>query len=230
MGLKVLSLENDLVAALEKETTFNEHIKTESFVTRVVHKSLRFLIKKIGFMPPAVFFEKEDIDYKVVHKLLEHPELLDAILTWIEDIDYSVLPQLKEAKQVFEKIQKPRQRDAKLYRAFNINSGQQALGLEKNNKGVKPGEKFTFLVDKPMSFSSYHDVSKVYGDVVVTVNYSKEDKRMLHITNEIFAATIMHSAKMREVDDVFIDGKMYSYFESVFLPDGKSLEFTLMNK
>lgn len=232
MSLKVLSLDADpaWIAALEKEDTFENDIKTKSFKERLIQKALRFLVKKLGAAPPAAFFEYSDIDPKVVQQLLDHPKHLDAVLRWIESIDYSVLPQLRDAKKVFERVQKPKQRDSKLYRAFDIHSGQQNLGLDRDNKNVKPGEKFTYLVDKPMSFSSYHEVSKVYGKVMVTVDYSREDKRMFHITNEIFIACIMHAEKLDEVEDAFINGRMYSYFESVFLPDGKSLEFTLVAK
>lgn len=235
MGLKILKIDgynptNSLRVALEKEDSFSNDIKSKSFVERFTQKALRYLIKKLGAAVPVMYFEYEDIDPKVVQQLLAHPELLEAVIKWIEEIDYSVLPKLVEAKKVFERIQRPKRRDSKLYRSFDLNSGQQTLGLDKENKNVKVGERFNFLPDRPLSFSAHHATTSTYGKNIVSIDYSKEDKRIFHITNEIFVAAIMHAEKFDKVEDAFVNGKMYSYFESVFLPDGKSLEFTLMSK
>lgn len=229
MGLKVLSLENDLVAALEKEDTFDNMVKSKGIMGKIFWRSVKFLVGRIGFMP-TMYFEREDLDDKVVYALLKHPKLLASVVKWIEEVDYSVVPDLREAKKVFERIQKPKKRDSKLYRAFNIKGDQQSLGLGNENKDVKPGEKFTWLVDKPLSFSSYDHVTQVYGKVRVTVDYAKEDKRMFHITNEILMAAIMSEEGATDIDASFQSERMFCYFESIFLPDGKSLEFTLQNK
>jgi hypothetical protein len=231
MGLKILSLdEGSTGLGLEKEDSFNNFVNSKTLFGRFKWRAIKFLVERIGFMP-YMYFEREDINEAVVKKLLKHPEHLTAVLKWVEEIDHSVLPLLQEAKVLFEKIQKPKKRDSKLYRAFKIVGDQHTLGLDKKALAeLHPGDTIEYTVNKPLSFSSYKEVTKAYGNVAVSVDYAKEDKRMFHITNEILIAAFMVADEATEIDQSFISERIFSYFESVFLPDGEPMTFTLLHK
>jgi hypothetical protein len=215
---------------LEREDTFNNFLKEKSLYRRFLWRGLEFLVNRIGYMPYA-YFEREDVDEEIVQKLLKHERHLNAICKWIEDIDQEQLPMLREAKKLFEAIQKPKKRDNRLYRGLNLSFYEKLQGAEKSLYSMRIGETFAATPDKAMSFSSFSDVSKAYGNVIVTVNYDRESKRMLHITNEVMVAMNMSDPEAPQtIDEVFAPGRRFSYFESVFLPDGKPLEFTLLKK
>lgn len=249
--MKILDLENpqNFGLGLERETKFEEFIKTKTFIARWLWRSAEFLVNKIGYMP-YVFFEKEDLDQKAIEKLQQHPELLDVIYQWIENNDKSLLDDLKKAKKVFEHIQQPKRRDKFLYRGFGISSGQIVHGLDRPTLfDMDIGDKFEDTPNKPVSFSAYEEVAKAYGNIIVTVDYASVNKRMLHITNEVLIATAMMVDRRNGLDEKAINqayginghyfsaiglsasqGRYFSYFESVFLPDDKPLEFTLFKK
>lgn len=220
MGLKVLQL------GLEREGTWDDHKKSKGLFGRFLLKIAEVLISKLAYIPHH-YFEKEDVDEDVVREMMKHPELLDAVMKWIEEIDYSQLPKLREAKKVFEAIQKPRTREL-LYRGFKMANGQQQLGLSKEGLAtLSPGDEFKFVPTNLMSFTFQKAVTTPYGNVVVSVNYAKEKNRMFHITNEIMMACFMHVDKLTEFEDSY---RVFSYAESVFLPDSKPLTFTLLQK
>lgn len=215
---------------LEKEATFKEMVKNASFFGKIGWGAVRFLVKRIGYMP-EVYFEKEDVDEDVVKKLLKHPELLRAVQKWIEDTDYKLVPELKKAKKVFEAIHRPKKRGNILYRGFRMDIGQQTHGLGEKLKEMKEGDKFTDTPEKLTSFSSYKETTHTFGNVIVSIDYGKEDHRLFHITNEIMVAYMMLDEAGDDIDAVFPKtGKVFGYFESVLIPDGKPLEMTLVAK
>jgi hypothetical protein len=215
--------------ALEKEGTFEELLKQKTFFGRIGLRFVKHLVNHIGYMP-SIYFEKEDVDRDVVHALLAYPDLLIAVAKWIENNDYSQMPQLREAKKVFDRIHHPKKRGNQLYRGFNLDTGQQHHGLKGKLDELKPGEKFKDIPEKLTSFSSYSETTKAYGTVMVSVDYAKEDKRMFHITNEVMVAYFMNEDGAKDFDKWFTGDRIFSYFESVFIPDGKPLEFTLVHK
>lgn len=246
--MNIIDLENPqgFGLGLEKETKFEEFVKTKTFIARWLWRSAEFLVNKLGYMP-YVFFEKENLDRKVIDQLLQHPDLLDVIYQWVENNDKSLIDDLKKAKKVFERIQQPKRRSKVLYRGFGISSGQMVHGLDRPTLfDMKVGEKFEDTPSKPVSFSAFEEVAKAYGNIIVTVDYAREDKRMLHITNEILIATAMMVDRRNGLPENLIEqaygingnyfaasgltGRFFSYFESIFLPDGKPLEFTVFEK
>lgn len=246
--MKIIDLGNtaNFGLGLERETKFEEFVKTKTFIARWLWRSAEFLVNKLGYMP-YVFFEKEDLDRKVIDQLLQHPELLDVIYQWVENNDKSLIDDLKQAKKVFERIQQPKRRDKLLYRGFSISSGQMVHGLDRPKLfDMDIGEEFVDTPRKPVSFSAYEEVAKAYGNIIVTVDYAAEYKRMLHITNEVLIATAMMVDRRNGLPENMIEqaygingnyfatsgltGRFFSYFESIFLPDGKPLEFTVRVK
>lgn len=231
MPLKIIDLNSPHFGlGLEREDTFDNFVKEKPLLRRFLWRSLEVLVNRIGYMP-YVYFEREDVDEEVIQKLLKYPKHLNAVLIWISEIDQEQLPMLREAKKIFDSIHKAKRRDSKLYRGLNLAFYEKLHGVDKRLFSMRVGETFRVIPDRLISFSSYNEVTKAYGSIVVTVDYAREEKRMLHITNEVLVAALMCDPDFpTTIDEVFKSGRMFSYFESVFLPDGKPLEFTLLRK
>ena len=212
--------------SLEKEATFDEVYKKSSWMKKIGFK----LVSLFGYMPDLAF-QKEDVDMAVVEKMLQHQDLLQVVSNWISDTDYSLLPKLQEAKKVFEAIQKPKSHPI-LYRGFKINPGQQNSGIAERYKQMKPGDKWDNTPENPMSFSWHQGTCRAYGDIIVSVNYARMASRCLHITNEMIAA-MFHLDMEGNLDPEYemkAEAYIFTYAESVFLPDGKPIQFTLVSK
>ncbi len=232
--MKLLNLNslNGFGLGLEEltEPTFAEFTQTKTVLSRHMWRSAKFLMEKLGYVP-YVFFKQCELDIPAIEEMLKHPELLKVIHDWIENNNKGQLPSLIEAKKVFEKIQKPPKHSDVLYRGFQTSSGQQTHGLDRAALfDMSVGEKFTDTPGRAVSFSSNKEVARAYGNIIVTVNYAEEQKRMFHITNEVLVAAFMNADGDTEVVDTLKDEKLFSYFESIFLPDEKPLEFTLLEK
>lgn len=219
--------ERDLPAvALEKEATLDEVYRNSGWMKKISFK----LVSLFGYMPDLAF-QKEDVDMKAVEQMLRHKDLLHAVSEWIADTDYKLLPKLHEAKKVFEAIKKPKGHPI-LYRGFKINPGQQNTGIAERYKQMKPGEKWPFTPENPMSFSWHQGTCRAYGDIIVSANYGALANRCLHITNEMVAA-MFHLDFNGDIDpnyEMKAEAYIFTYAESVFLPDGKPIEFTLVSK
>jgi hypothetical protein len=223
VALEALVLEE---LALEKEATFDEVYKKSGWMKKIGMK----LVSLFGYVPDLAF-QKEDVDMHVVQQILQHKELLQAVSDWISDTNYELLPKLHEAKKVFEAIQRPKPHPI-LYRGFKINPGQQNSGIAERYKQMKPGDKWQHTPDKPMSFSWHQGTTRAYGDIIVSANYNALAKRCLHITNEMVAA-LFHLDLDGNIDpnyEMKAEAYIFTYAESVFLPDGKPIEFTLVSK
>jgi hypothetical protein len=212
--------------ALEKEATFDDVYKNSNWKKKILFK----LISLFGYLPDLAF-QKEDLDMHVVEQLTKHVELLKAVESWISDTDYSLLPKLVEAKKVFEAIQRPKTHPV-LYRGFKINAGQQNSGVKERYKKMQLGEKWEFTPDKPLSFSWHQGTTRAYGNIIVSAN-GHLAQRCLNITHEVVAAMLHTDPWDNKVDEDFkLDEQAhyFTYAESVFLPDGKPIEFTLVSK
>jgi hypothetical protein len=232
--MKLLDLDNrtGFGLGLEEltEPAFAEFAQADTVLTRHMWRAAKFLSDKLGYMP-YVFFQQGSLNTDVVEGLLEHPKLLNTIHDWIENNNKGLLPELIEAKKVFEGIQKPPKCSNVLYRGFQTSSGQQTHGLDRMAIfDMLVGEKFSDTPARAVSFSSDKEVAHAYGNIIVTTSYAKEQSRMLHITNEVLLATFMNADGLTEMDDKLRNVRMFSYFESIFLPDGNPLEFTLLEK
>lgn len=229
MGLKVLEIvgynpTSSLKVALEKEETYQDIYNSKSTFGKLLMK----LISRIRY-DPQVTFQKEDVDEEVIYKLLKHIDLLDVVEKWMYSADSNLLSQLLQAKKEFEKIQTPPNRK-KLYRGFSLkNSGQQHLGLNSKEdlKNLKIGDTWSFTPDKPISFTFHQATAEDFGDVIVGIDFYKEKNRMFHITNEIVVAFLAREAKDFYISDKI---KIPTYGESIFLPDLKPLQVTLISK
>lgn len=206
---------------LEKEASFDEVYKESKWKKKILMR----LIKLFGYTPQLAF-QKEDVNLEIVDEMLKHPELLKAVDQWISETDYGLLDKLKEAKEVFEKIQPPANHQA-LYRGFTINVGQQNSGLTEHYKKSQPGFKWSYVPEKPMSFSWHKGTTTVYGNIIVSAGYQKIASRCLHITHEMIMAMFKMDDENWDPEENFY---MFTYAESVFLPDGKPIEFTLVSK
>lgn len=226
--MKLINLDDPTFGlGLEKEAVLEELLDSQGVFGRFAWKMMGCMIKRVGFMP-TMYFEREDVDEDVVRELMKYPDYLHAVMHWVENGDYKQVEQIRQAKKVFDRIYHPKKRDSLLYRGFSLGGGQQNLGLtDEALSTMNPGEEFTFLPDKLLSFSQYREITKSYGNVIVTIDCEREDNRVFHISNEVLVAAFMEQS----TDKVFRNEYRYfSYFESVFLPDGQPLKFKLLHK
>lgn len=211
--------------SLEKQATFDEVYKESGWKKKIGMK----LVALFGYTPDLAF-QKEDVDMAVVEKMLQHKELLQVVSDWISDTNYDLLPKLREAKRVFESIQRPKGHPI-LYRGFKINVGQQNSGIADRYKKMQVGNKWQYMPDKPMSFSWHQGTTRAYGNIIVSAPGGLM-KRCLNITNEMVAA-LFHLDFDGNIDpnyEMKAEAYIFTYAESVFLPDGKPIEFTLVDK
>jgi hypothetical protein len=201
--------------SLEKEVAYDETYQSKG----TFGKMLMWLAGRAKYFP-QVTFQKEDIDEHAVREMIKHSELLGAVERWITHTDPAMVPQLREAKRVFEAIQTPKPRNM-LYRGFPSSN----RGPEEGFKTLSIGEKFSYIPEKPLSFTFNQGTSEDFGDLIVGVKYAHEESRMFHITNEIVIAYLVRHMKDFELHDT---ADFPTFGESVFLPDGKPLEMTLI--
>ena len=206
--------------SFEKEANFAEVYKAANWKKKIL---LRF-VQLFGYSP-QLSFQKEDVDMKIVEKMLKHKDLLTAVDKWIWETDYKLLEQLQVAKKVFGTIQKPPTHQY-LYRGFSIDSGQQNTGIDEKYKKIKIGDKWSYTPDNPMSFSWHKGTTSAYGNIIVSADYTAISKRCLHITHEMIYALFAMDGNWNPTDDFYIS----TYAESVLLPDGKPIEITLVSK
>lgn len=202
--------------ALEKEESYDEIYQSKGTLGKLLMK----LLGRLRYLP-QVTFQKEDIDEVAVGEIMKHKDLLTAVERWITETDYSLLPKLREAKRVFEVIQPPKQRGT-LYRGFPSKN----TGPEEGFKTIDIGQTYSYVPTKMMSFSFNRGTSEDFGDVIVGVEFEHEQHRMLHITNEIVMAYLV-----RHVPNFMIReaAKFPTFGESVFLPDNRPLNLTLVS-
>lgn len=206
--------------SLEKEATYDEVYKSSGWKKKLIFR----LVNLFGFIPDLAF-QKTDVDMKIVEKILRHKDLLKAVEEWIEDCNYQLLPQLQEAKKVFEAIQKPPVHSL-LYRGFKIDTGQQNSLVDQHYKKMQVGARWEYTPDKPMSFSWHKGNTGSFGNIIVSAEGAKLTNRCLHLTHEVVMALLQMEGDWTPEDELYI----FTEAESVFLPDGKPIEFTLVKK
>lgn len=117
----------------EKSFTVQE-VSMEEVMLRSQRKDTlgrRILIRALGMVAyvPELTYELDDVDRKIVDKMLRYPELLKAIDDWISVPDQELLLQLREAARVFTPLQR-RFNYPKLFRGFDPKSIlQDTMGL-----------------------------------------------------------------------------------------------------
>lgn len=189
------------------------------------------LLKVAGLMMaiPKATFDREDVDPKVVEKLLKYPDLLDVIASWIDSPQQELLPDLIKAHKVLSPLI-PRSKAKKLYRGFKLQgTGQQALGLQvkgffkKKPSNFQIGSQMEYVTDKAVSFSEFESTATVFGNAVVSIDYNRYARRLLNIDPNISFAIEYKSypeeAKQR---------KFFLYYgEMVLLPSPEPIVFTI---
>lgn len=194
----------------------------------------RILIRALGLLAyiPELTFDKEDVDMKIVQRMLKYPELLKAIDSWIEVPDQKLVAQLYEAQRVFGPMQK-KTNHGKLYRGFDPRSIlQDTMGLQsKGWFGPKPsefqvGDKFSYVTERALSFTHHEGTASVFGGVVVCIDQNRYRGQLLEISPELCYA-IMYG------DDEESSNKppyYVTYGELVLLPNKKPVEFKVVSR
>lgn len=222
-----IALEHDAIS-LEEIMPLKDRLKDQKLKVRLLTK----LANVFGFVPQYTF-EDSDIDFKLVEKYLKHKDLLKVIDEWVWNTNHDLLPLLKKAKKTFDTFDKSKVYP-KYYRGFNLGTGQQDLNLSvkgwfgpKIRKDVKVGDKLKFIPDKPLSFTHHRPDADNFGKIIISINGPSNNSRLLHITNEcIVALMIMDDPDYRSKR---LTSYYVTYAESVLLPDGNPIEFTVEN-
>lgn len=215
-----------------------DQIALESVMLRSERKDTllrKVLIRALGLFAyiPELTYEKEDVDYKVVEKMLRHPELLNAVGDWIFEPSQELVPKLQEAARVFTPLQK-RLGYTKIYRGFNPKSIEQdTMGLQRKGWfGPKPadfkvGDKFSYVTERALSFTYHEGTASVFGGVVVSIDPRRYSGHLLSIDLELSQAIAL------AVDSDFDQSKLpyfVTYGELVLLPSKRPVEFKVESK
>lgn len=194
----------------------------------------RVLIRALGLLAyiPELTFDREDVDMKIVARMIKYPELLKAIDDWISVPDQALVPKLYEAQRVFGPMQK-KTNHGKLYRGFDPKSIlQDTMGLQRKGwLGPKPadfrvGDKFSYVTERALSFTHHEGTASVFGGVVVSIDQSRYRHQLLEISPELCYA-IMYGD-----DEEGAKKPPYyvTYGELVLLPNKKPVEFQVISR
>lgn len=191
----------------------------------------KVLIKILGMVAyiPKLTFDQEDVDMRIVEKMCKHPELLKVIDDWIFTPDQDLVPKLEEARRVFSAIQKPKMHP-KLYRGFDVSEIDEDNMLTadktwygKLNVNGKPGDKFTHVTKRALSFTHHEGTASSYGKIIATLDPAKYKNRLLDISLELCYA-------LYEVDPSYKDKKppyYTTYGEYILMPSKEPIEFVI---
>ncbi len=193
----------------------------------------RLLVKALGLFVyiPELTFDKEDVDMKIVNRMLRHPELLKVIDDWISVPDQNLLPKLQEAMRVFGPMQK-KTNHGKLFRGFNPKSvDQDTMGLQRRGwMGPKPadfrvGDKFSYVTQRALSFTHHEGTASVFGGVVISIDQNRYRNQLLEICPEL-----CYAIGEADPDYAGADVPYYvTYGELILLPNKKPVEFQVVS-
>lgn len=193
----------------------------------------RLLIRALGLIAyiPELTFDKEDVDMKIVERMLRYPELLTAIDDWITVPDQDLLPKLREAMRVFGPMQK-KTNHGKLYRGFNPKSvDQDTMGLQRRGwLGPKPaefrvGDKFSYVTQRALSFTHHQGTASVFGGVVISIDQNRYRGQLLEIGPELCYAIMAADTNYDESHPPYY----VTYGELVLLPNNRPVEFQVVS-
>lgn len=190
----------------------------------------RVLLKIAGLFAhvPELTFDKEDVDQRIVQQLLKHDKLLQAMDDWIMEPNRDLLPKLREALRVLAPIQKMKW-PKELYRGFNVGrEGQDTMGLQRAGwfgpkpVDLRPGDKFSYVPEWPLSFTHHEGTAKSYGKVVVRTDVASNRRRLLPISNEMIMALTLRDSEEYHNPQYYM-----TYGEFILVPDGKPVNFVV---
>jgi hypothetical protein len=195
----------------------------------------RVLIKMLGMFAylPKLTFEEEDIDKAASEKMLKYPKLLDDIDSWISYPDPQLLSKLEEARRILSGIQAPGTYPV-LYRGFNPKSVEQdTMGLQRMGwfgpkpASFKPGDKFSYVPVRPLSFTHHEGTASGFGNVIVSINPAKYKASLLDLSMELCYA--IFEKTLREDPSWKRPPYYTTYGEFILLPNKKPVEFQVVS-
>lgn len=211
------------IIAMEREMDFDDRIGGKP----LGHHTL---IKFLGLFAqlPKLSFDEEDVNRSVVKQLLKYPKELKTLEAWIIETDYDLLDDMRKAMRVLMPICRP-PRYAKYYRGIGMHEGQQTHGLVEDHwfhggrkkEHVEVGMTFQDEPKFPTSFTYHQPTADLYGKMVLSIDGNRNHNRLLHITKELDVALLELDPSDHPL------GFFASYGESIYLPDGQPLEFTI---
>lgn len=116
------------------------------------------------------------LDMTLVRKLQAIPNMVKHLDDWVLAPDKDLLPRLNEYAAILKRIC-PLPRNVRLFRGFDPSSSyQDTLGLSEKGffrnkvRSFAVGEKISYTILNPLSFSTSEDIAKAFGDTVVVLS------------------------------------------------------------
>ena len=197
---------------------------------RRVHWVQRALAKTFHMLLDArtLQFDMSDVKEKEVEALSQFPDHLAMIEEWIGSADRDLSKKLWAARAAFLPHLSGWKHPT-FYRGFDLRGAQIRMGFDRQRwwgpapTQLKPGDKFSFIPESPLSFTHVKGVADTFGTVVVRIPGRSNYHRMLPLTPSLIYATDLMTWRDKE----FFKSMEFhnTEAETILLPDGKPLEF-----
>lgn len=195
----------------------------------------RILIRALGLVAyiPELTYNLDDVDRRVVDRMIRFPDLLKAIDQWVLMPDQELVPILREAARVFTPMQR-KHNHAKIYRGFNPKStDQDTMGLQRQGWfGPRPadfrvGDKFSYVTERALSFTHHEGTASVFGGVVVSIDPKRYQGNLLNIDFDL-----SHAISLADDSDYEKRELPYyvTYGEFVLLPNKRPVDFRVESR
>jgi hypothetical protein len=165
------------------------------------------------------------LDKSILSRLEKHIELVKLVDDWVLSPNAELLPKLIVAAKVFRSIQLL-PKAVMLYRGFDPDSNyQDPMGLQDSwslwrvAKKHEVGDKFTYVNEKPLSFTTDIGIARAFGSTVVKVSQTTVQNEFLWISDEISFLI----SRLRNLDEAETQ-------KEVILFPRKTIHFTICEK
>lgn len=171
------------------------------------------------------FIDSSKLDKSIVSKLEKHLDLVKLVDDWVLSPNSELLPKLIEAAKIFRSVQ-TLPKTSILYRGFDPDSNyQDPMGLQdswslwRTAKKHGVGDKFTYVNERPLSFTTDIGIARAFGSTVIKVSQTTVQNESLWISDELSFLI----SKLRNLDEAETQ-------KEVILFPGKRIHFTICEK
>ena len=195
-----------------------------------MHWAQRYLAKALHMTLDvrSLTFDMSDVKEKEVEALSQYPDHLEAVAEWIVSADRNMTKTLQAVRRDLISHLSGWKYPT-FYRGFHLRGSQIMMGFSKQRwwgpspTQLKPGDRFSFIPESPLSFTHVKGVADTFGSIVVRIPGRANYHRMLPLTPSLVWA----SDHLTWRDKEFFKGMKHhnTEAETILLPDGKPLEF-----
>lgn len=134
------------------------------------------------FKNSSLPIDLDRLDHKKMDELAQHPQLINALDSWILAPDRELVPPLTNLGKIVSELYGFK-RDMVLFRGFDPSkTHQDKMGLASS---CKVGEQHDYRLHSPLSFSTSENIANAFGTLTVQATVNPAHTPALVITDEL---------------------------------------------